>query len=41
MMKIISIEIETPNQAYIVGYITGDGTIFDREKSKRLVLIIS
>ncbi len=30
--------IDTLNKAYIVGYITGDGTIFDRRKSKRLVL---
>ncbi|WP_456278317.1 LAGLIDADG family homing endonuclease [Bacillus sp. AK128] len=33
--------IVTPNQAYIVGYITGDGTIFDRIKSKRLVLTLA
>lgn len=33
--------ITTPNQAYIVGYITGDGTIFDRGKSKRLVLSLA
>jgi DNA-binding transcriptional regulator WhiA len=33
--------ILTPNQAYIVGYITGDGTIFDRGKSKRLVLALA
>lgn len=31
----------TPNQAYIAGYITGDGTIFDRKKSKRLVLSLA
>ncbi|MCC3358683.1 helix-turn-helix domain-containing protein [Bacillus sp. REN16] len=31
----------TPNQAYIVGYITGDGTIFDRNSSKRLVLALA
>ena len=28
--------IDTPNKAYIVGYITGDGTIFDRHKSKTI-----
>ncbi|MEC1718054.1 helix-turn-helix domain-containing protein [Schinkia azotoformans] len=33
--------ITTPNQAYIVGYITGDGTIYDRLKSKRLVLTLA
>lgn len=33
--------ITTPNQAYIVGYITGDGTIFDRGKSKRLILCLA
>lgn len=33
--------ITTPNQAYIVGYITGDGTICDRLKSKRLVLTLA
>ena len=33
--------ILTPNQAYIVGYITGDGTVFDRGKSKRLVLTLA
>lgn len=33
--------ITTPNQAYIVGYITGDGTIYDRIKSKRLVLTLA
>lgn len=33
--------IQTPNQAYIVGYITGDGTIFDRKKSKRMVLSLA
>ncbi|MGG0716526.1 LAGLIDADG family homing endonuclease [Robertmurraya massiliosenegalensis] len=33
--------IEAPNQAYILGYITGDGTIFDRIKSKRLVLTLA
>jgi hypothetical protein len=34
-------EIKTPNQAYILGYITGDGTVFDRGKSKRLVLTLA
>jgi intein/homing endonuclease len=33
--------IQTPNQAYIAGYITGDGTIYDRKKSKRLVLSLA
>ncbi|MGG5255084.1 LAGLIDADG family homing endonuclease [Neobacillus sp. SM06] len=33
--------IQTPNQAYIAGYITGDGTVFDRKKSKRLVLTLA
>lgn len=33
--------IQTPNQAYILGYITGDGTVFDRKKSKRLVLALA
>jgi len=33
--------ISTPNQAYIAGYITGDGTIFDRKKSKRMVLSLA
>ena len=33
--------IQTPNQAYIAGYITGDGTIFNRKKSKRLVLALA
>ncbi|MFY4776280.1 LAGLIDADG family homing endonuclease [Metabacillus sp. RGM 3146] len=33
--------IQTPNQAYLIGYITGDGTIFDRKKSKRLVLTLA
>ncbi|MFD2681157.1 LAGLIDADG family homing endonuclease [Bacillus seohaeanensis] len=32
-------KIKTPNQSYIVGYILGDGTILDRKKSKRLVLV--
>jgi len=34
-------DIKTPNQAYLVGYILGDGTIFDRKKSKRLVLTLA
>jgi hypothetical protein len=34
-------EIVTSNQAYILGYITGDGTIIDRGKSKRLVLSLA
>jgi hypothetical protein len=33
--------INKPNQAYILGYITGDGTIIDRGKSKRLVLSLA
>jgi LAGLIDADG-like domain len=33
--------INKPNQAYILGYITGDGTIADRGKSKRLVLALA
>ncbi|WP_349407756.1 helix-turn-helix domain-containing protein [Pseudalkalibacillus sp. SCS-8] len=33
--------INTPNQAYLVGYILGDGTVFDRMKSKRLVLSLA
>ncbi len=33
--------IQSPNQAYIVGYITGDGTVFDRNSSKRLVLTLA
>ena len=33
--------IQTPNQAYIVGYITGDGTIVDRKKSKRLIMTLA
>lgn len=33
--------IMTANQAYLVGYITGDGTIVDRGKSKRLVLSLA
>nr|WP_304220624.1 LAGLIDADG family homing endonuclease [Fredinandcohnia onubensis] len=31
----------SPNQAYIVGYITGDGTIYNRKSSKRLVLCLA
>ncbi|SLL32705.1 DNA endonuclease related to intein-encoded endonucleases [Mycobacteroides abscessus subsp. abscessus] len=34
-------KILTPNQAYIVGYITGDGTIINRINSKRLVLSLA
>lgn len=34
-------EINTPNKAYILGYITGDGTVYDRIKSKRLVLTLA
>jgi len=34
-------DIKTPNQAYLVGYILGDGTIFDRKKSKRLILTLA
>ncbi|MCM3765253.1 LAGLIDADG family homing endonuclease [Neobacillus niacini] len=34
-------DIDTPNKAYILGYITGDGTIVDRSKSKRLVLSLA
>lgn len=33
--------IQTPNQAYLVGYILGDGTVVDRKKSKRLVLSLA
>lgn len=33
--------IQTPNQAYLVGYILGDGTLYDRKKSKRLVLTVA
>ncbi|MFS0865630.1 hypothetical protein [Fredinandcohnia sp. 179-A 10B2 NHS] len=33
--------IRTPNQAYIVGYITGDGTIFVKKGSKRLVMTLA
>ncbi|WP_197282679.1 LAGLIDADG family homing endonuclease [Bacillus sp. FJAT-18017] len=34
-------EIRKPNQAYLVGYILGDGTLIDRKKSKRLVLSLA
>ncbi len=34
-------EIKTANQAYLVGYILGDGTIIDRGKSKRIVLCLA
>jgi intein-encoded DNA endonuclease-like protein len=34
-------EIRTPNQAYLIGYILGDGTLFNRKKSKRLVLTLA
>lgn len=34
-------EVKTPNQAYLVGYILGDGTIVDRKKSKRIVLCLA
>ncbi|RXI99495.1 hypothetical protein DS745_14855 [Anaerobacillus alkaliphilus] len=34
-------KILTPNQAYIMGYITGDGTISDRKKSKRLIMTLA
>lgn len=34
-------EIKTANQAYIAGYILGDGTIVDRGKSKRIVLCLA
>ena len=33
--------IQTANQAYIVGYITGDGTIVDKGKSKRIVMTLA
>lgn len=34
-------QVDTANKAYLVGYITGDGTIFDRGTSKRLVLSLA
>ncbi|MCM3637428.1 LAGLIDADG family homing endonuclease [Sporosarcina luteola] len=34
-------EIKTANQAYIVGFILGDGTVVDRGKSKRIVLCLA
>ncbi|MDF0727320.1 LAGLIDADG family homing endonuclease [Cytobacillus sp. S13-E01] len=34
-------KIITPNQAYIVGFILGDGTLYDRGKSKRLVITLA
>ncbi|NHM32228.1 helix-turn-helix domain-containing protein [Neobacillus terrae] len=34
-------KINTPNKAYLVGYILGDGTLVDRKKSKRLVLSLA
>lgn len=33
--------INTPNQAYLIGYFLGDGTLVDRKKSKRLVLCLA
>jgi transposase len=33
--------VDEPDQAYIVGFILGDGTLVDRKKSKRLVLAIA
>ncbi|MDQ0244408.1 intein/homing endonuclease [Bacillus fengqiuensis] len=33
--------IQTSNQAYLIGYILGDGTLVDRKKSKRLVLSLA
>lgn len=33
--------IRTPNQAYMVGFITGDGTIQDNGKSKRLTITLA
>ena len=33
--------ITVSNQAYIIGYITGDGTIVNRDKSKRMVLSLA
>ncbi|MFE8695479.1 LAGLIDADG family homing endonuclease [Cytobacillus sp. FJAT-53684] len=34
-------DISSPNQAYVLGYILGDGTIIDRKKSKRLILCLA
>ena len=34
-------EISTANQAYILGYILGDGTIVNKGKSKRIVLCLA
>ncbi|WP_232843441.1 LAGLIDADG family homing endonuclease [Sporosarcina beigongshangi] len=34
-------EMKTANQAYLAGYILGDGTIVDRVKSKRIVLCLA
>ncbi|MBT2734369.1 LAGLIDADG family homing endonuclease [Bacillus sp. ISL-7] len=34
-------KIINPNQAYLLGYITGDGTIYDRGKSKRLIIALA
>ncbi|MBB3867409.1 hypothetical protein DER53_16555 [Parageobacillus toebii NBRC 107807] len=34
-------DIKTPNQAYLAGYILGDGTIVNRKKSKRLILTLA
>jgi transcriptional regulator with XRE-family HTH domain len=34
-------DIKTPNQAYLAGYILGDGTIVNRNKSKRLILTLA
>jgi len=33
--------IDSANKAYLVGYITGDGTLYDRGKSKRLILSLA